>query len=397
MNLFKKIALVLGVIILTSGYGINFDVINAKTKSITYITEDKKEDFKLKDTNVEVINKKELKSLIASESEYYIVDGELINNSDVKSILKDAFSKKSKIIIKDKDLSRNEVRQYFGLKEKNYPEKQEVTSAKVNSSQMVDVSKFDSIGKLIYRDERGSNVTDIKVEANDEDKILEAINHVFEYDYLKLALKKENNVARNNILKNNTLFAYDNSWSNVDVDTSSYSTARCNIDTSLKIDSNDGNPNGDNEYLYYIPYVVDVEITDSKAYIDENTIEVKGKSGSLISAYGAYNQSAESSFSISLPFSISTTISTGTTVDVNKLSGGINHRNVEVEYDVVGFLGADAVSKDLISEAHIESYQSDSDYFRAYGQFHVKTCEYQFRNSVTYYNSTWDYASGYQQ
>nr|WP_312580176.1 hypothetical protein [Sedimentibacter sp.] len=396
----RLISLTLAIAVVLSGYTININAfantVSNSQKSIKFITEENISDFQINDSSVKVIKEKDFKSLKSTELEYVIVDSNMLENEDVKFYLSDVYNHNGKIFVKGKDTTRNSVRKYFGLKEKEYPINKDISSSEStvennNNEKMVDVSKFATIGMLIYKDGNINNVTQLSVElSNDENQVNKAIENCFGYDYLKLS-GYESNESSALLQKNEAYASYTELWEQIDVDTTTWSTARGYVYTSIKLKENSGNPDQSGNYLIYVPYKLDVEM-DAGFYIDKTIIEVKGGTGSLIDDYGPTpTSSSKTSFSFSLPYSLGVAFDVGTKVDVTKTSGGYDSNNLKLNYDVVTLVNA--VDTQMHCEAHIESYQTSSS-LKGSGQWHAYTCKYQFADPITYYNSTWDSVSG---
>ena len=367
----------------------NVDVRAFDVDTILYITE---KTCPLKDGNVNIVWAKSFKTIDIDNYDFIIVDKALMSTS-VKTNLQEAFFNKTRIIIAG-DISRNEVREYFGL-EKNTNNEEDVkseadvkyTENPLQEDNIVDVSKFPSVGKLIYQDTIGTNITEIIVEdfSNDE-KLLDAFIYCFTYDYSELSKSADSPETK----------SYTYSWSNVDIDTSTYITARCTINTAIKLDKNDGNPNSNDEYLGHAGYVVDTDM-NSGYYLDQTDVEVKGRATSLVYAYGPPNMTNPSNATISfgLPFSLNISFTPGAArVNISKLAGGINSNNLKTRFNPVTIFGTNGLGGSMLAEADIETYQPSTSYFYGYGQFYVKTVMYNWNSPMTYYNQSWDGVSG---
>lgn len=397
----KLISITLAIAVVLSGYTININALTNNQKSIKFITEENINDFQINDSSVKVIKEKDFKSLKSTGPENIIVDNNMLENEDVKLYLSDVYNNNGRIFVKGMKTTRNNVRKYFGLKEKEYPLNKDINTSEStvennNNEKMVDVSKFDTIGMLIYKDGNINNITQLSVElSNDKNQVNKAIKNCFGYDYLKLS-GYESNKSSALLQKNEAYASYTELWEQIDLDTTTWSTARGYVYTSIKLKENSGNPDQNGNYLIYVPYKLDVEM-DNGFYIDKTEIAVKGSTGSLIDDYGPTPTSdSTTSFSFSLPYSLSVGFDVGTTVDVTKISGGYDSNSLKLKYDVVtdlGLISVNAVDTQMHCEAHIESYQTSS-FLKGSGQWYAYTCKYQFADPITYYNSTWDYASG---
>ena len=387
------LALMLAIVL--SSYSLNPSrFVNAQgdMRSIVHISKEGTSDISVRSASVSVVAEKDVDSLMTSAIDYIIVDLELMENARVKSFVVEAYENSTRVFIKGMNLARNYVREHFGLDRRDYPIAETTKdNGSTNDKTMVDVSQFDSIGILIYKEGSASNVTKVYVESHDQ--VSKAIEYCLSYDYLKLA--NNNQISDKSILQKNLAAAdYSDTWYTVDVDTATYMTDRSTITTSLKVMRNGGNPVA-GKYLFHAPYKVDVDMDSPSWYVDRTTLEVKGGSQSLISAYGPLPTSGTTTtVSFSLPYSITVGFDVGTRVKINKLSGGYDSVSLKTEFDVKTVLGLNAVASNMHCEAHIESYQT-LQVLAGYGQFHVTTCGYQFSNPITYYNSEWDSVSGY--
>lgn len=329
-----------------------------------------------------------------------IVDADRLGD-ELNTSLITAFDDQSRIFVLG-DISVNSVRSYFGLDE--IPEDISEAMHEVNSAaeidplcNSVDVSAFEVLGVLIYRDISGSNVTQVRIEDSANDNLVAtALQYCFAHDYLALATRSGDNAV--------STMSYTNSWTNVDVNTETYVTTRCTISTSIKLDKNSGNPNSNGEYLQYTPYVVEVEVNSGSTIYSIRKVEVtvKGSSSSTIYDYGPLDQSCGASASVSfgLPYSINVSFNPGSKVAISKISGGIDSNSVKICYQPKTVIGLDGYEYDGIRcEAHIEAYQANSGYLYGYGQYGVYTYEHDSYsgdaiNYLKYYNSTWDTVSG---
>lgn len=322
----------------------------------------------------------------------------------LKSNVVSRFETNARIIVLG-DITVQTVRKYFGVESvedsvsAELSEKRREADLAINNrgESAVDVSSFDPLGVLIYKTVQGVNATEIKIEdAANKVKVADGLEYCLSYDYIDLAISNTDK---------NRSGGYTNTWINVDVNTATYLTTRCAINTSIKLDKNSGNPNSDNEYLQYTPYVVDVDVVKSSSdtySIRKVDVKVKGSSSSLIYDYGPLNQSCGASASVSfgLPYSVSVSFSPGSKVGITRLNGGINSNTVTIQYQIKTPIGLNGYEYDGVRcEGHIESYQRNTSYLYGYGQFNVYTYIHDFysgepSNLITYYNSTWDTASG---
>lgn len=337
---------------------------------------------------------------LLSEYDNIIVDIDRFNNA-AKVDLLSAYNNQCRIFVLG-DASVNSVRSYFGLDMIAEDISKSMNEVKSENSigtleNTVDMSSFDVLGVLVYRDISGTNVTQVRIESlADKELIATALQYCFSYDYFSLA-----NISGNSM----TVTAdYTNSWTNVDVTTETFVATRCTVSSSLKLDKNAGNPNSNGEYLQYTPYVVEVDVNSgSTVYsVRKVEVEVKGGANSTIYDYGPLNQSCGASASVSfgLPYSINVSFTPGSKVSISKVSGGINSNSVKICYQPKTLIGIDGYEYDGIRcEAHIEAYQSNNKYLYGYGQYSVHTYEHDSYsgdpiNYLKYTNSEWDIASG---
>lgn len=371
---------------------------NLDEKSTLCITSQTAHNHQLSFDSVDVETGKISASLL-SEYDNIIVDKDCFN-STIKTDLLSAYNNQRKIFVLG-DVSVNYIRSYFDLDliaEDVSMSMNEVKTENKNSfSKSVDISSFDVLGVLIYRDISGNNVTQVRIESLDNKELVDTtLKYCFTHDYLALANSPKNNMA---VTAN-----YTNSWTNVDVTTATYSTARCIITTSIKLDKNAGNPNSNGEYLQYTPYIVEVEVNSGATVysVRKVEVEVKGGSNSTIYDYGPVNQSCGASASVSfgLPYSVNVSFNPGSKVAISKVSGGINSNSVKICYQAKAPIGIDGYEYDgMRCEAHIEAYQSNNQNLYGYGQYNVYTYEHDLYsgdpiNYLMYYNSIWDAASG---
>lgn len=386
------LALMLAIVL--SSYSLNPSrFVNAQgdMRSIVHISKEGTSDISVRSASVSVVEEKDIHSLITSAIDYIIVDLELLQNARVKSFVVEAYEDSTRVFIKGMNLARNYAREHFGLDRRDYPIAEATkNNGSTNDKTMVDVSQFDSIGILIYKEGSASNVTKVYVESHSE--VYKAIDYCFSYDYLELA--SNNRHSTNGIIYKNLAAAESDTRYTVDVDTATYMTDRGAITTSLTVMRNGGNPVA-GKYLFYAPYKVDVDMGSPSWYVNRTTVEVKGGSESLISAYGPLPTSGTTTtVSFALPYSISVGFDVGTRVKIDKLSGGYDSDSLKTEFDVKTVLGLNAVASNMHCEAHIESYQT-LHVLEGYGQFYVTTCGYRFSNPITYFNSEWDSISIY--
>jgi len=321
-----------------------------------------------------------------------IVQAECLTSSVEESIV-EAYNSSSRIVFLG-DISINTVRDFLGLDQnemtnstdQRYPQEHE---NEVEQEGMENVSNYPSIGKMIYQDNRGVNITDIRVkEPENETLVKNAVLRCLEYDYLYLStgVTEDNAILRSG--------DFSNSWRNVDVMTKSYTLGDDygTVNVSLKVDKNTGNPNSSGEYLYYVPYIIDIEMR-AGYYIENATAEVGGSDTSKIYDYGPTNTScsANASISFGLPYSVSVTFSPGSKVAITKESGGIDSKTVKIKYQPKDALGVNAVASNLRCDAHAETYDTNSTAFGT-GQFRIQVGEY--RQTITTYYSKWDTVSG---
>lgn len=264
----------------------------------------------------------------------------------------------------------------------------------------VDVSAFDSLGVLIYKDIAGLIVTEIKIEDISNDKMLaDGLMYCLSYDYSGLAFDSETHDRG----------GYTNSWINVAVKTATYLCDRCTITTSIKLDKNSGNPNSNNQYLQYLAYKVDIDVSEASGSPDESRfsirraeVEAKGGPNSKIYDYGPKNQNVGSSgsLSFSLPFSIGVSFSTESRVAISRTKGGIDSNDVAIQYQPKTVIWINGYEYDGIHcEAHTESYQQGTSYYYGYGTFRIDTyAHYSYSGDphslISYYLPGWDTVSG---
>ena len=363
------------------------------------LTPDLENDIKIQLINNDVmyIENDEAISIDVNEVKNIELTMAALNNSTNDEFIKNAFQNGTRVFIKDSEISRNEVRRYFGLEEKDYTlvsrNEEEVDDG--NDAINVDVSLLEQTGLMIYKEDEIINITLLRVENYKNDNVVSnAIDGVFVKDYIGLTTEDMTieGISTDSMIAEGvmTTETFSLEWNSVDIDTSTYIVARGEFDTSLNLYSYVNNPNPNDQYISYVPYIADIQM-NTGWYIDKTELEIMGHDSSLIAGYGPLNTSSNTaSVSFGLPYSVSVTIDMGTTVDIDKIAGGINSRNFKVRYNAETSLGINAVSTYMNAQAHIESYQTNSS-LEGYGYFKVYTVGYQFSSPINYYNSTADF------
>lgn len=344
------------------------------------------------------LNAKHIQQSEVSNTDLCSFEKIIVDTTSMDEIIQDslqsAYNSSSKIFVLG-DISENELRNYFGLKEKK-DDKSGISTTSDESSaiseetlieggKVVDVSQFPEVGKLVYQDWRGSNITTVKSSNIGNTEEIEAlIQHCFEYDYLGLATKMESELAP----------MVADSWTRMDVETDSFDCDdRCIVDTSIMLNEYDGNPDSRGNYYYYVPFTADIT---NKAVIRRADVTAKGSVTSTIDDYGPTPKSvsAGANVSFSLPFSISVSFAPGPRIQITKEDGGINNRSVTLRYQPKTPLGINGyIGDDLRCDVHIESYQEVGAMAGGFGTFSVLTYEYgttpsgDYTDPITYENS----------
>jgi len=339
---------------------------------IFYIEDTESEMIDFGKNKSDVIRVENFDNIVCTDKTKLITSVEMLN-VEFESSFKEALKENSRIFVLG-DIDEEEVREYFGLPVKaaisqekmvNNVAKGELDYAEIygNDVEIVNVAEFPMLGQLVYKDGDDVNVTSVYVEnLNDNELVADTIDYCFGYDYIGLSGSK------------NRAGDFSNSWSNVDISTNTYRHTRATISTSIGIDRNNGNPNYDGEYLFYVPYKVDVDIAAPYA-IHNVKLDLSGNIASKVYDYGPKDVSCDANASISfqLPKAISVSFTPGTKVAISKVDGGIDSNNFAVEYQPKNFLAVDSYTSDRMQcEAHIQGYQTGS-YFQAYGAFEVET------------------------
>lgn len=326
--------------------------------------------------------------------ERIIIDASSMDES-MREFLQDAFNNSSKIFVLG-DFSSNELRDYLGLEMKasNEPamlpdsiadSEAEVVTESGEISRVVDVSQFPDIGKMVYQDWRGTNITNVKSSNyGDTAAIEDLIQHCLDYDYLELSTNMGVNLA--------PLRA--DSWSRIDIETDSFDCDdRCIVDTSIRLEEYDGNPDSRGNYYYYVPFIVDIT---NKAVIRSADVTVSGSSISTIDDYGPTPESCNPGISVSftLPKGIGVSFTPGPKLEISREAGGINNRSLTLRYQPLTHIGLKGYTDDnLRCDAHIESYQSVGSMAGGFGDFSILTYEYgtstagDYADPVTYENT----------
>lgn len=342
-----------------------------------------------------------LDGITCTEATKLITTDEKLNGS-LKQELRTALAENSRILVLG-NTSEESLREYFGLPskpvyvqesvEENISENETRNTEYAEDVRVVDVAEFPMLGRMLYQNEAGINVTGVYVEdINNEALVESAIDYCFEYDYFGLSGSR--NVAARD---------FSSSWTNVDINTGTYVQERATITTSIGIEKNDGNPNFNGEYLFYLPYKVDVDI--KTPYVIHNVkVNVAGGNLSKVYDYGPKDLSCNANVSVSfqLPQAISVSFTPGTKVAISKVGGGLDSNYFTVKYQPKNFLNVDTYTPDRMQcEAHIEGYQEYNS-FQAFGTFEVETYRAQqptgdnpgFVEGVIIKNSLRDKASG---
>ena len=372
------------------------------SNDMLFISNDNSLDAILSQRNWDTLSTNEMINADISEYRNIVISFSDLNTT-LKSKIVSQFENMARIIVLG-EVTHQAVRSYFGVSSnldsvsEELPENSHsIDSSIISSGNSVDISSFDTLGVLIYRTANGVNVTKIKIEdSTNKIRVAEGLEYCLSYDYFALVNSNATTTRSG---------GYTNTWINVDVNTYTHLATRCTINTSIKIDKNSGNPNSNNEYLQYTPYIVDIDVvkSDSNVYsIHKVEVEVKGSSSSLIYDYGPLNQSCGASASVSfgLPYSISVSFTPGSNVGITRSAGGINSNSVKIKYQIKSPAGLNGYEYDGVRcEAHIESYQRNNRYLYGYGQFNVYTYVHSSysgepSNLIRYYNSVWDTGSG---
>ncbi len=150
----------------------------------------------LEDSAIDVITVREFSLLDAAGLLNIIIDAEMLMDDTVKAQLHKAFSNEARIIVAG-NMTKNEVRAYFGQARKANEEKTEAAaqeqpggstlSDNLVGAAMIDTSQFKSTGKLIYKEEDTTHVIDITVEDHEnQNEVFDAFKYCLKYDYASL-------------------------------------------------------------------------------------------------------------------------------------------------------------------------------------------------------------------
>lgn len=316
-----------------------------------------------------------------------IVDTAMLD-AKVEKNIKDSFEKGKRIVLIG-EISEEIVRSCFGVsKYVATADKKEANlngnRVSENGDEICDVSQFPKLGILIYQENGTTNVTNLYVEdLFDESLVFKTLEYCLQHDYLKFQESKDpRGIAPQN-------FGY--SWKNVDTNTATYTHPRCIVTTSLRLDKNSDNPNSAGEYLYYLPYEAEISM-NSGFKVRKGVINTIGKPGSKVYGYGPKNESSAISVTISLPYGISTSISTKTNCNIEKTEGGLDSDHVKITYQPVTSIGIDKNVDELACFSHIEAFQDNNSYL-GYGQFSFTTTS-PTQGNVTITNNSWDVVQG---
>lgn len=314
-----------------------------------------------------VISETEVTDKIVKEYSNLVIEEEALDE-EIQKTLREAFENETKIFVTG-NITANAIREYFGLDTveavaEDVREVGETAKQEENDVRYVDVSLFPTVGRLIYQDWRGTNVTTVKSSNSEHWKDPTGlIEKCFNYDYLYNTTGVEKAKRR----------AGADTWSRVDVVTDTFECGdRCVVSTSIRLDKYDGNPDSRGNYYYYVPFIVDIE---NNATIQKVDVTTYGAPSSKIADYGptATSVGAGASISFSLPKAISVSFTPGPRTKISKISGGIDNKAVTIRYQPRSMAGLDSYTQDDIRcDAHIESYQSGP-LGAGYGAFEIHT------------------------
>lgn len=175
-----------------------------------------------------------LDGITCTEATKLITTDEMLNGS-LKQELRTALAENSRILVLG-NTSEESLREYFGLPskpvyvqesvEENISENETRNTEYAEDVRVVDVAEFPMLGRMLYQNEAGINVTGVYVEdINNEALVESAIDYCFEYDYFGLSGSR--NVAARD---------FSSSWTNVDINTGTYVQERATITTSIGIE-----------------------------------------------------------------------------------------------------------------------------------------------------------------
>jgi hypothetical protein len=387
-NMFKPKRVISSIIVLAvliMGISLNLNVMANKiadkpSKPVVYITKNSIKDFQVdsESGSVKTINPESVGNVTDDVNIW--VDNDLINQKDVKEKLDLVYKNGGRIIIKGESLNRKEIRNYFGIDTKNTPDIIEQPISNNLKKGNITYIGDKLVGMMIYQEDGINNVTSIMGNKNDsEDEIEKALLHVSKHDYFGLALKEKQNNSSVLSMGPTEVYAENNTWDSVNVNTRSEYTSRLWIDTSLQLHKNNGNPNSSGQYLFASTYTVETEVrpTGTNGYyycISNENLNSYGGSGSLIYEYGPTNQGGSSStIQFTLPWAFSVYFDPQGYISISKTSGGINSNNVAMDFTPRNFLGFQDYDFDgLYLRNSYESYQT-STYFQTTGGYTIDT------------------------
>lgn len=338
--------------------------------------------------STDIISKENITKQVVEAYDHIVVDSTALDE-EIQNVMQEAFEDGSKIFVLG-NITTNGVRDYFGLDSVSDAsgESTQITAniseGTIDDGNLVDVSQFPNVGKLIYQDQRGSNVTSVKSSnTSDSEAVRALINKCFDYDYLYSTTGMEKNSA----------LASADSWTRVDVSSDTFDCDnRCVVSTSIRLEKYDGNPDSRGNYYFYVPFIVDVE---NDSTIKKVEVKTYGSPTSTIDDYGpvATNVGSGVNVSFSLPKGIGISFTPGPKTKITKVSGGIDNRDVTIGYQPLTAIGFNGYTQsDIRCDAHLESYQSGQ-LGAGYGQFHVYTYAVgtspsgDYVDPITYYNS----------
>ena len=188
-----------------------------------------------------VISEMEVTDKIVKEYSNLVIEEEALDE-EIQKTLREAFENETKIFVTG-NITANAIREYFGLDTveavaEDVREVGETAKQEEDDVRYVDVSLFPTVGRLIYQDWRGTNITTVKSSNSEHWKDPTGlIEKCFNYDYLynttgvekakrragadtwsrvdvitdgELAVEQKNKVfIKNGIIKNNRVNIYN--------------------------------------------------------------------------------------------------------------------------------------------------------------------------------------------
>lgn len=295
---------------------------------------------------------------------HVVIDSALLNESVRKSLLKRLEGERRVIVLGD--ISKERLYEYFdlcALYPETYAKEETSSTIELSMSETEKSTAFTKIGVMVYQQEGDIIVCDIFTEIYKEELlILETLEHCLRYDFcvINKDMKPENN-------------RYNHAWKEVGYHGAVYNHTRGIVTTVLSLAKESSGPNYQGEYIYYVPYVAEIEMKQGYT-VHKGSLRIGTKPGSKIIDYGPISTTPETSLSTHFAWRPERDAFVQVKTQLEKVGGGIGFETLFMEYRPVTVFYADDYVKKLRCEAYLEAYQTDP-LFLVYGQFNFDTCK----------------------